>query len=102
MPEAASYPPSVVGDTIMRTIEFGVTTTDAAVDERAATIFCTPLTRDPHRPDCGRVGCYRDTITRALTDLPVAGYRLLLRVVVPRYRCMTPECAHAALTSGSR
>jgi len=76
----------------MRTIELGVTITDAGVDERATTIFCTPVTRDPRCPDCGRDGRYRDTVTRPLTDLPVAGYPLMLRVAVPRYRCMTPEC----------
>jgi transposase len=35
-----------------------------------------------------------DTVTRPLTDLPVAGYPLVLRVAVPRYRCLTPECGH--------
>ncbi|MGH3556258.1 MAG: hypothetical protein ACRDTK_01845 [Mycobacterium sp.] len=40
----------------MRTIELGVTITDAAVDEKATTIFCTPVARDPHRADCGREG----------------------------------------------
>ncbi len=34
---------------------------------------------DPHSPDCGREGSYRDTITRPLTDLPVAGYPLVPR-----------------------
>lgn len=32
MPEASACPRSVVADTIMRTIELGVTITDAAVD----------------------------------------------------------------------
>jgi transposase len=76
----------------MRTIELGVTITDAAVDENVTTIFCRPVTRDPRCPDCGQDGRYRDTVTRPLTDLPVAGYPLVLLVAVPRYRCMTPEC----------
>jgi hypothetical protein len=76
----------------MRTIELGVTITDAAVDEKVTTIFCAPVARDPRRPDCEREGRYRDTITRALTDLPVAGYPLVLRVALPRYRCDTAEC----------
>jgi len=76
----------------MRTIELGVTITDAAVDEKATTIFCRPVVQDPHCPACGRDGRYRDTVTRPLTDLPVAGYPLVLRVAVPRYRCLTPEC----------
>ena len=76
----------------MRTIELGVTITDAAIDDDATTIFCAPAARDPRCPDCGRDGRYRDTITRPLTDLPVAGYPLVLRVAVPRYRCITIDC----------
>ena len=95
MSEATACPPSVVADTLMRTIELGVTITDAAVDEKQTTIFCTPVARDPRCPDCGRDGRYRDTVIRPLTDLPVAGYPLILRVAVPRYRCTTPECGRA-------
>ena len=62
MPEATACPPSVVADTIMRTIELGVTITDAAVDEKVTTIFCAPVARDPRCPDCGREGRYRDTV----------------------------------------
>jgi transposase len=72
-----------------------VTITDAAVDENTTTIFCTPVVRDPRCPDCGRQGRFRDTVTRPLTDLPVAGYPLVLQVAVPRYRCLTPECGRA-------
>jgi transposase len=79
----------------MRTIELGVTITDAAVDEKQTTIFCTPVARDPRCPDCGRQGRYRDTVTRPLTDLPVAGYPLVLRVAVPRYRCESVACGRA-------
>lgn len=75
----------------MRTIELGVTITDAVVDENATTIFCTPVTRDPRCPDCGQDGRHRDTVTRPLTGLRVAGYPLVLRVAVLRYRCMTPS-----------
>ena len=46
MPEATACPPSVVADTIMRTIELGVMITDAAVDEKQTTIFCSPVARD--------------------------------------------------------
>jgi transposase len=93
--EATACSPSVVADTIMRTIELGVTITDAAVDEQTTTIFCTPVARDPRCPDCGCEGRYRDTVTRPLTDLPVAGYPLVLQVAVPRYRCVTVECGRA-------
>lgn len=79
----------------MRTIELGVTITDAAVDDKLTTIFCAPVARDPRCPDCGREGRYRDTVVRPLTDLPVAGYPLILRVAVPRYRCTTAECGRA-------
>jgi hypothetical protein len=88
--KATACPPSVVADTIVRTIELGITITDAAVDETTTTIFCAPVTRDPRCPDCGR-----DTVTRPLTDLPVAGYPLVLQVAVPRYRSLTPECGRA-------
>jgi transposase len=79
----------------MRTIELGVTITDAAVDEKQTTIFCTPVAGDPRCPDCGRDGRYRDTVIRPLTDLPVAGYPLVLKVAVPRYRCLTVDCGRA-------
>jgi transposase len=91
--KVTACPPSVVADTIMRTIELGVTITDAAVDDDATTIFCMPVARNARCPDCGRDGRYRDTVMRALTDLPVAGYPLVLQVAVPRYRCTTTECA---------
>ena len=84
----------------MRTIELGVTITDAAVDEKTTTIFCAPVAPDPRCPDCGHDGRYRDTVTRPLTDLPVAGYPLVLQVAVPRYRCMTAQCGRA-VSSGS-
>jgi transposase len=58
VPEAIACPRSVVADTIMRTIELGVTSTDAAIDENTTTIFCTPVARDPRCPDCGRPGRY--------------------------------------------
>lgn len=79
----------------MRTIELGVAITDAAVDEKQTTIFCVPVARDARCPNCGQEGRYRDTITRPLTDLPVAGYPLVLEVAIPRYRCLTPECGRA-------
>jgi transposase len=79
----------------MRTTELGVTITDAAVDEKQTTIFCTPVARDPRCPDCGRQGRYRDTVTRPLTDLRIAGYPLVLRVAVPRYRCDTVDYGRA-------
>lgn len=79
----------------MRTIELGVTITDAAVDDTQTTIFCTPVARDPRCPDCGCDGKYRDTVVRPLTDLPVVGYPLVLQFAVARYRCLTAQCGRA-------
>lgn len=59
--EGYSLPPSVVAGSIMRTIELGVTITDAAIDEKTTTIFCTPVTRDPR---CPIVAARVDTVTR--------------------------------------
>ena len=83
MPEATACLPSVVADTIMRTIELGVTITDAAVDEKQTTILCTPVTRDPRCPDCGADGRYRDTVTRPLTDHRLPGTRWSCRSAYP-------------------
>jgi transposase len=94
VPEATACPPSVVADTIMRTIELGVMITDAAVDEKQTTIFCSPVARDARCPDGGREGRYRDT--DAAGDRS-AGGRLptVRRVAVPRYRWTTPACGRA-------
>src|SRR6185312_3060099 len=69
-PEATVCPPSVVADTILRTIELGVMITDAAVDEKQTTIFCTSLAADPRCPDCGR-----DRALRGHRDPGVDGSR---------------------------
>jgi transposase len=82
----------------MRTIELGVTITDAVVDEKQTTIVCTAVARDPRCPDCGRQGRYRDTVTRPLKDLSVAGYPLVLRVAVPRFRRDTVHCGRAVFS----
>jgi transposase len=79
-----------------------VTITDAAVDEKTTTIFCTSVARDPRCPDCGQDGRYRDTVTRPLTDLSVAGYPLVLQVAVPRYRCNNASVWASGVQPGSR
>jgi zinc-finger of transposase IS204/IS1001/IS1096/IS1165 len=53
--------------------------------------FCGPVTRDGRCPDCGWEGRYGDSVIRPLTDLPVAGYPLVVRVTVPRYRCLNTQ-----------
>ncbi len=87
-------PASILADTIVRTVELGVTITDAAVDGDATVVWCELRTSDgPGRcPGCAEVGVYRDTIERRLTDLPVAGHPLQLRVRAPRYRCPAAAC----------
>lgn len=77
----------------MRTVELGVTITDAAVDGDATVVFCT-LLDDGQRgcPGCGGEGIYRDTVIRRVTDVPVVGHPLRLQVRVPRYRCTTTGC----------
>jgi transposase len=78
----------------VRTVELGVTITDAALDRDTTVVFCVLITAGPGRcPGCDIVGTYRDTVERRVTDVPVAGHPLQLRVRVPRYRCTNPGCA---------
>lgn len=58
--------------------------------------------RNRRYPDGGCDRRYRDTVTRPLTELPVAGYPLVLRVAVPRYPRLTPECARAVFNQDLR
>jgi transposase len=86
-------PAQVLADTIVRTVELGVTITDAALDGETTIVWCDLVARDPGRcPGCGTAGTYRDSVERRLTDLPVAGHPLQLRVRVPRYCCPQPAC----------
>lgn len=93
VPEPTSLPAAVVADTIVRTVELGVTITDAAVDGDVTVVFCTLLDDGQRQcPGCGAEGRYRDTVIRTLTDVPVVGHPLRLRVRVPRYRCVNIAC----------
>jgi len=86
-------PASILADTIVRTVELGVTITDAAIEGETTVVGCDLVGRGSQRcPACGRVGVYRDSVERRLTDLPVAGHPLQLRLRVPRYRCTTAGC----------
>ena len=46
---------SLLADTICRTVELGVTITDAAVDGEFTHLFCAPVAVDPACPGCVRV-----------------------------------------------
>jgi len=92
-------PAQVLADTIVRTVELGVTITDAAIDGDTTVVWCDVVDRKPSRgPDCEVSGVYRDSVERRLTDLPVAGHPLQLRVRVPRYRCPTTSCERVIFT----
>lgn len=89
-----SLPAAVVADTIVRTVELGVTITDAAVDGETTVLFCSMLD-DGNRTAQG---------ARQRRDLPrhcgPSGHRrargrasLSLHVRLPRYRCVSANCA---------
>ena len=93
MSDSTSTPVAVVADTIVRTVELGVTITDAAVDGDVTVVFCNLLDDGRrHCPGCGSEGLYRDTVVRKVTDVPVVGHPLRLPVRVPRYRCVNDRC----------
>ena len=43
-------------------------------------------------PGLWKRGTYRDTVIRRITDVPVVGHPLRLRVRMPRYRCTMTSC----------
>jgi len=91
-----------VADTIVRTVELGVAITDAAVEGDTTVVFCELITDGSGRcPSCASVGIYRDTVERPVTDVPVAGHPLRLRVRLPRYRCPEPGCERAVFCHDS-
>ena len=70
-----------------------MTITDATVDGDVTVLFCNLLDDGQrHCPGCGGEGVYRDTVIRRVTDVPVVGHPLRLRVRVPRYRCTATDC----------
>ena len=93
MPQLTSTPAQIVADTIVRTVELGVRITDAAVAGETTVLWCDLITDGPGRcPDCGLVGVYRDSVERRVSDVPVVGHPLSLRVRLPRYRCVHDGC----------
>jgi transposase len=94
MSQLMSPPAQIVADTIVRTVELGVRITDAAVAGETTVVFADLVVDGPGRcPGCGLVGTYRDRIERRVSDVPVVGHPLELRVQLPRYRCVHDGCA---------
>lgn len=94
MSQPTCPPAQIVADTIIRTVELGVRITDAALDGETTVLWCDLLTDGPGAcPGCGLVGVYRDSTERRVSDVPVVGHPLELRVRVPRYRCVHDGCA---------
>jgi transposase len=75
------------------TVELGVRITDAAVAGQTTVVFADLLVDGPGRcPGCGVAGTDRDSVERRVSDVPVVGHPLELRVRVPRYRCRHDGC----------
>jgi transposase len=93
MPQPTTLPAQIVADTIVRTVELGVRIVNAAVAGETTVLWCELLVEGPGRcPGCGVTGIYRDTTERRVSDVPVVGHPLELRVAVPRYRCRHDGC----------
>ena len=93
MPQLTSPPAQIVADTIIRTVELGVRIVNAALAGDTTVLWCELLVDGPARcPGCGVAGTYRDAVERRLSDVPVVGHPLQLRVRVPRYRCRHDGC----------
>jgi transposase len=93
MPQPTSPPAQIVADTITRTVELGVRITDAAVAGETTVVFADLVLDGPGRcPGCGLAGVYRDAVERRVSDVPVVGHPLELRVRLPRYRCVHDGC----------
>lgn len=96
MPQPTTLPAQIVADTIVRTVELGVRITDAAVAGETTVVFAELVVDGPGCcPSCGIAGTYRDTVERRVSDVPVVGHPLELRVAVPRYVCRHDGCARA-------
>jgi hypothetical protein len=82
----------IVAGTIMRTVELGVRITDAAIAGETTLLWCDLLRRAGALPGLRASGVYRDSVERRVTDVPVVGHPLELRVRLPRYRCVQDGC----------
>lgn len=84
--------PSLLADTICRTIDLGVTIVDAAAADGVTHLWCELRSADPTCPGCGVAGRLRDHVQRELTDLPVVGVSTRLHLTVPRFVCEQTDC----------
>jgi transposase len=99
MPRPTTLPAQIVADTIIRTVELGVRIVDAALAGQATVLWCELPTDGPGRcPGCGIAGTYRDSTESRVSDVPVVGHPLELRVRVPRYECRHDGCARMIFT----
>ncbi len=74
-----------------------MTITDAALDGGVTVVFCNLLDDGQRQcPGCGIDGVYRDTVVRTVTDVPVVGHPLRLRVRVPPC-CLMSRCARRGI-----
>ncbi|PVY95461.1 transposase IS204/IS1001/IS1096/IS1165 family protein [Actinomycetospora cinnamomea] len=93
MPQPTSPPAQIVADTIVPSVELGVRITDAAIAGETTVLWCDLITDGPGRcPACAIAGSYRDSVERRVSDVPVVGHPLDLRVRLPRYRCVHDGC----------
>jgi len=93
-------PTNTVADTICRTVELGVTITNAAITDAVTFIDCTPVATTDVCPGCGDPGRLRDHTERVLTDLPISAHPTRLRVRVPRFACDNPACGGSIFRGG--
>src|SRR3954454_1319202 len=93
MPQLTSPPAQIVADTIIRTVELGVRIIDAAIAGETTVLWCDLVIEGPGRcPGCGVVVVHRARVERRVSDVPVVGLPLELRVRLPRYRCVHDGC----------
>ncbi len=91
---------NIVAETICRTAELGLRITGAADAGDVTVIEAEAIDPINECPQCGKPGKFRDHRVRRLTDLPVVGFPTTLHITLPRYLCVTPECATKIFSAG--
>lgn len=87
-----NQPTNLIADTIIRTVELGLTITGASVNEQVTYIDAQPAHNDPYCPNCHQPAPVYDHRYKRVTDVPVAGYPTRLSIRLPRYRCINTHC----------